>query len=592
MQARLALLMAFVAGSSVPFSRIDGAMNSGEDPPVRPASALSTSNLSNSPAVDTGLSYVAERNGEAGTGALLRIEVSDQRTFKVYDMQGNLIDSQPSDLMSDDPKQLQEKNTRQEKGAPSKRIEDLPKSPDAKPYDLKTQKANPQRAKDLMQEQGAASRRIEDQAKSPDAKPYDGKTHKATPQREKGISQQGKTVEDQPRSPLRFDIRTDPETVDLEPQLKSPPPQKGRNPGDSPEASGQLLYSNLASYTGTGASNVYTYNGTTHVLEVWSSVWNSGTTVAGSFRIGWYLSANNIISTGDYLIDYGIQPGLSSGYYVNWNLSADLDIYAPLVPAGTYYVGVYFDDLGQVAESNETDNAVLYTNTIYFPGVQMPNVTLYTGSGSSNVYTYNGTSHALEVWCSVWNNGTTAAGSFRIGWYLSANNIISTGDYLIGSAVQPGLTAGYYINWNLSADLDVDVPNLPAGTYYVGVYYDDQGQVAESNETDNAWPYTNTILTDVERTDNNIPETFSLEQNYPNPFNPTTKIAFHISQVSTVSLKVSDLTGKTVAVLVNGRLSPGTYATEWNATGFASGVYFYQLKADDFVQSRKLILLK
>ncbi len=95
-----------------------------------------------------------------------------------------------------------------------------------------------------------------------------------------------------------------------------------------------------------------------------------------------------------------------------------------------------------------------------------------------------------------------------------------------------------------------------------------------------------------------IPENFSLKQNYPNPFNPVTKLEFEISNSGFVSLKVFDLTGKEVAVLINQNLSPGSYETEFNAgnsgqgSNFARGVYFYKLEADGFMQTKRMMLLK
>jgi len=95
----------------------------------------------------------------------------------------------------------------------------------------------------------------------------------------------------------------------------------------------------------------------------------------------------------------------------------------------------------------------------------------------------------------------------------------------------------------------------------------------------------------------NIVAEFILYQNYPNPFNPTTKISFTIPFVGTglalsVQLKVYDILGNEVATLVNEEKEPGYYEVEFNATQFSSGVYFYRLQAGDFVQTKKMILLR
>jgi len=124
---------------------------------------------------------------------------------------------------------------------------------------------------------------------------------------------------------------------------------------------------------------------------------------------------------------------------------------------------------------------------------------------------------------------------------------------------------------------------------------------------DGTFDYSNTIEIEI-----NSPTKFSLSQNYPNPFNPVTKIHFTIptsplnpspyqgegNRERFVTLKVYDVLGKEVATLVNEEKSAGSYEVEFNsvetlhATSLPSGVYFYQLKAGDFVETKKLILVK
>jgi hypothetical protein len=88
------------------------------------------------------------------------------------------------------------------------------------------------------------------------------------------------------------------------------------------------------------------------------------------------------------------------------------------------------------------------------------------------------------------------------------------------------------------------------------------------------------------------PKTFTLHANYPNPFNPSTTIGFSLPRSGYVRMKVFNILGETVATLVNEELNVGTYTTQWNASSAASGVYFYRLQAGDFVDTKKLLLLK
>jgi len=104
--------------------------------------------------------------------------------------------------------------------------------------------------------------------------------------------------------------------------------------------------------------------------------------------------------------------------------------------------------------------------------------------------------------------------------------------------------------------------------------------------------YGDTTVVSVEDETPNLPTEFSLSQNYPNPFNPSTMIKYAISSGQYATLKVYDVLGNEVATLINEEKSPGTYEVEFTAKGLPSGIYFYQLKAGRFIQTKKLVLLK
>ena len=89
-----------------------------------------------------------------------------------------------------------------------------------------------------------------------------------------------------------------------------------------------------------------------------------------------------------------------------------------------------------------------------------------------------------------------------------------------------------------------------------------------------------------------LPGEFRLEQNYPNPFNPITTIEYTLPRTSVATLKVSDLLGREVAVLVHGRQPAGKHLVRWDASGCASGIYFYTLRGEDFVSTKKLLLIR
>jgi hypothetical protein len=104
-------------------------------------------------------------------------------------------------------------------------------------------------------------------------------------------------------------------------------------------------------------------------------------------------------------------------------------------------------------------------------------------------------------------------------------------------------------------------------------------------------------VSDIERTDGILPETFSLSQNYPNPFNPTTKIQFSVPSREWVRLDIFNILGQKVNTIVDAPLDAGNYVEEWDGSdesgaSVASGIYFYKLTAGSFVDTKKMMLLK
>ncbi|MCB0730758.1 MAG: T9SS type A sorting domain-containing protein [Ignavibacteriae bacterium] len=147
-------------------------------------------------------------------------------------------------------------------------------------------------------------------------------------------------------------------------------------------------------------------------------------------------------------------------------------------------------------------------------------------------------------------------------------------------------------NWQVPNDISI----------YPRIYVvlDPENKVDEIHEENNiGWKvlplYDNT--TDVE-TENNLTTKFELSQNYPNPFNPTTTIKYSVPNVassyssSKVELKVYDILGREIKTLVNQKQKPGSYEVSFNANELSSGVYFYKLQSGDFVQTKKMMLLK
>jgi hypothetical protein len=141
-------------------------------------------------------------------------------------------------------------------------------------------------------------------------------------------------------------------------------------------------------------------------------------------------------------------------------------------------------------------------------------------------------------------------------------------------------------NWKRSDD--------ELGNYRIySMFKGESGSIYAS--TDHGFYELKPEITSVEEI--SLPSGYKLEQNYPNPFNPSTNITYTLPARASVTIKVYDMTGKEVAVLVNGSGEPGTHTVTWKGvdnTGnpVSSGIYLYRISADNFHSAKKMMLIK
>jgi len=218
-------------------------------------------------------------------------------------------------------------------------------------------------------------------------------------------------------------------------------------------------------------------------------------------------------------------------------------------------------------------------------------ITKYNSAGDSVwVSRYDGISIydqplgcALDGTGNLYVTGTTYNGSthddlFTIKYNSSNGNILWTKKYIAASD-----TGSYGIS--------CVVDNL--GQLYITgtkAKVDNSGQTVSSSFDSFTLKYTSTV-TSVE-TDKLVPSSFVLKQNYPNPFNPTTIINYSLPKQSNVKITIFDLLGREIITLVNEEKSVGNYKVEFNSSSLSSGIYLYQMKTSEFLQTKKMILLK
>ena len=196
---------------------------------------------------------------------------------------------------------------------------------------------------------------------------------------------------------------------------------------------------------------------------------------------------------------------------------------------------------------------------------------------------------------------TAASSTFTFNhWHSIGISYGSEGQYIMidGSLVASDPTYSQQLGSAGNFSAPVDTPTI--GQCISGFWNHDQydggfnGIVdrfrASSKQED--WVLSNSTITGVKDNEIDIPKSFYLSQNFPNPFNPSTTINFSISKTSFVTIKVYDILGREVSTLVNAEKQPGRYKIEFNGINLSSGIYFYQMRAGNFVEVRKFILMK
>jgi hypothetical protein len=291
------------------------------------------------------------------------------------------------------------------------------------------------------------------------------------------------------------------------------------------------------------------------------------------------------------------------------------EMWCLLINGSNIYVGT---DSGLVLSSNggttwTTLNSGLKVPDSYFSAV-IDNGILFIGNLHGGIYksTDKGSTWALANFgvnsvrifslttmgtklfggTSVGTGGVYISTDFGVNWTLSNSGLSDpnvTSFAVSGASVFAGTTGGMvflstngganWVNMNGGSGLPrinslvVSGGFLFAGTS-VGIWRRPLSEMITSVESSKA------------------PLVFSLYQNYPNPFNPSTTLRFDLAKRTYVTLKICDLLGRAVAVLVEGSREPGHYELQWDASSVPSGIYFYRLQAGEYVETKKMIFLK
>ena len=267
---------------------------------------------------------------------------------------------------------------------------------------------------------------------------------------------------------------------------------------------------------------------------------------------------------------------------------------------------VVFDSLFQFSEApytwTEAGRSIVVTNNAYY----------WQSSIDSTIAAINDTTKNYIVPPAWMDSHTLAMFADKTSWpSLSASNNVNADPGFSASTVNPmvaGLNMYTVARWNgtiATSPLWRQNVTNPASVF---------GSVAKNWAQTQGYPVPENLkysasltgsdglplgdlnwftgITGVKQINNGIPATFSLNQNYPNPFNPTTNIKYNITKSGLVTLKIYNILGQEVAVLVDQYQKPGNYKIDFNATNLASGVYLYRLESGDNSLTKKMLLLK
>ena len=260
-----------------------------------------------------------------------------------------------------------------------------------------------------------------------------------------------------------------------------------------------------------------------------------------------------------------------------------------------YAANIYSPSKLSIINVSNKDNPSLITQFAY------PNAVCHNVWTSDNrrwlLTTDEGGSNHLKLWDAANLNNLVLTYEYIPYELAMVHNAYFKGDTIFMAHYRAGVVA-------------LDVSTLPAAPTVIGFYDTYPGNGTAYQGAWNVFPYYNSgkfIVSDIKtglyvfrfgnpigihQTTSEIPSAYRLEQNYPNPFNPSSKINFSLPKSGDVTLVVFDASGKLVETILQGYRLAGSYETEFNASGLASGVYFYTLRAGEFTETKKMVIVK
>jgi len=311
---------------------------------------------------------------------------------------------------------------------------------------------------------------------------------------------------------------------------------------------------------GQNWTNVEHYN----YLSVVSVLGVSGSKIfAGSYLHELYISTNNGINWNK----------LDTSLHVNW--ARDI-----VVSSSDIYVG--FDYGGVIRSTNNGLNWIKINNGL--PGGSC----MALAKDGQNLYT-----------CYYWGGGIYRSSNNGNNWIQISNSITNRNFSTIvayNDKIFVGADSVIYFSSNFGTNWTKINQGFPLYNILqvplINKLYIINGYIYATTNYRSVWrrPLSDFLI--VNKISSEIPDKYSLYQNYPNPFNPTTNIKWSMPQNGNVKLIIYNLLGKEIESPVNEKLNAGMYEFVWDASKFSSGIYLYRVITDNFVDTKKMVLLK
>jgi hypothetical protein len=321
---------------------------------------------------------------------------------------------------------------------------------------------------------------------------------------------------------------------------------------------------------------------------------------------------------GSQVLKFGLDPLATNGIDVIFGES----LLPPFPPAGAFEARLFLPE-NSFSGTASSRKDFRFMDSIPYSGTKEFRLAYQPGTGSTQMtFTWNfppDISGLLQDLFGgiVVNVNMSGSGSYpltlltidKMKMFITYNNVVpvelvSFSASLIGSTVNLNWAtatelnnSGFEIqrksansNWEKIGFVEGNGTTSEKHTYSFSDNYSGQGTVSyrlKQIDFDGSISYSNVVNVKF-----NLPSDFKLNQNYPNPFNPSTAISFSIPKATNVSLTIFNQIGEKVDELVNKNLEAGSYNYTWNASEQSSGIYFYELKTNDFRSVRKMTLIK